>query len=163
MFVAYAAQYPAEAADIKRRAKGELPVGWEACLPRFTPEDKPAASRKLSESLLGLLADALPEFMSGSADLTPSNLTRWKSAVDFQPHSTGLGEYSGRYMCVLVFSFGISDVFTHPSLSSRSSFYDIGDMVYESTVSHSPPVNIFIKINVFTNLALLSTQQLWEP
>lgn len=33
-----------------------------------------------------------------SADLTGSNLTRWKSAVDFQPPSTGLGDYSGRYV-----------------------------------------------------------------
>ena len=41
---------------------------------------------------------AWTKFVSGSADLTPSNLTRWKSAVDFQPKSTGLGDYSGRYI-----------------------------------------------------------------
>jgi len=30
--------------------------------------------------------------------LTSSNNTRWKKAVDFQPPSTGLGDWSGRYM-----------------------------------------------------------------
>lgn len=40
----------------------------------------------------------MPEWFGGSADLTPSNLTRWKTAVDFQPESTGLGNYAGRYV-----------------------------------------------------------------
>lgn len=101
LFVAYEAQYPGEAADIKRRIAGKLPDGWEKCLPTFTATDEAVASRKLSETLLGKLSVAIPEFMSGSADLTPSNLTRWKSAVDFQPASNGLGEYSGRYLCVI--------------------------------------------------------------
>lgn len=33
-----------------------------------------------------------------SADLTGSNLTRWKDAQDFQPESTKLGSYAGRYV-----------------------------------------------------------------
>lgn len=33
-----------------------------------------------------------------SADLTGSNLTRWKDATDFQPESTKLGTYAGRYL-----------------------------------------------------------------
>ncbi|KAG8857606.1 Transketolase [Tulasnella sp. 330] len=36
--------------------------------------------------------------MGGSADLTGSNLTRVKEAVDFQPPSTGLGTYAGTYI-----------------------------------------------------------------
>ena len=36
--------------------------------------------------------------MGGSADLTGSNLTRAKNAVDFQPPSTGLGDWAGRYI-----------------------------------------------------------------
>jgi len=42
------------------------------------------ATRKLSEVVLNSICDALPEFMGGSADLTGSNLTRWKNAKDFQ-------------------------------------------------------------------------------
>jgi transketolase len=61
-----------------------LPEGWEAVLPRFTPADAPVATRKLSEGVLTALSSVLPELLGGSADLTGSNLTRWKQAVDFQ-------------------------------------------------------------------------------
>ncbi|KAM0752433.1 transketolase [Meredithblackwellia eburnea MCA 4105] len=98
LFAEYATKYPSEAADIKRRIAGKLPDGWEKVLPTFKVTDKAIASRKLSESLLATLSDAIPELVSGSADLTPSNLTRWKAAVDFQPPSTGLGTYAGRYL-----------------------------------------------------------------
>src|SRR5215471_5833299 len=47
--------------------------------------DAPVASRKLSEIALNKLVHAIPELVGGSADLTGSNLTRWKGAVDFQP------------------------------------------------------------------------------
>lgn len=38
----------------------------------------------MSENVLNALAPHLPEIIGGSADLTGSNLTRWKGAVDFQ-------------------------------------------------------------------------------
>ncbi|KAL8281200.1 hypothetical protein RQP46_006558 [Phenoliferia psychrophenolica] len=98
MFTAYSSKYPEEAADIKRRIAGKLPDGWEKALPTFTVADEAVASRKLSENLLAKLSVAIPELVSGSADLTPSNLTRWKAAVDFQPAANGLGDYSGRYI-----------------------------------------------------------------
>lgn len=53
---------------------------------------------KLSEILLNAIAEPLPELMGGSADLTHSNLTRWKTAVDFQKEGSGLGNYAGRYI-----------------------------------------------------------------
>ena len=40
----------------------------------------------------------IPEFIGGSADLTGSNLTRATGSVDFQPPSTGLGDYDGVYI-----------------------------------------------------------------
>ncbi|KAM0792595.1 Transketolase [Microbotryomycetes sp. NB124-2] len=94
----YEQKYPEEAADLKRRLDGKLPQGWEKALPTFTPSDPAVASRKLSETILAKLSVAVPELISGSADLTPSNLTRWSNAVDFQPPSTGLGDWTGRYM-----------------------------------------------------------------
>ncbi|GAA5842114.1 hypothetical protein JCM3766R1_000011 [Sporobolomyces carnicolor] len=98
LFAEYEAKYPEEAKDIKRRIDGKLPEGWEKALPTFTPTDDAVASRKLSEVLLAKLSTVIPELVSGSADLTPSNLTRWKNAVDFQPKETGLGDYTGRYI-----------------------------------------------------------------
>ncbi|CAR24275.1 Transketolase [Lachancea thermotolerans] len=94
----YSAKYPELAAELKRRISGELPQGWESALPLYTPKDSAVATRKLSEIVLQNIQGTLPEMIGGSADLTPSNLTRWKEAVDFQPPSTGLGDYAGRYI-----------------------------------------------------------------
>lgn len=98
LFAKYAEQYKAEHDDLVRRTKGLLPEGWEKNLPVYTPKDPAVASRKLSEIVLGKIINILPELIGGSADLTGSNLTIWKGAVDFQPPSTGLGDYTGRYI-----------------------------------------------------------------
>ncbi|KAI1327316.1 transketolase [Xylariaceae sp. FL0255] len=98
LFASYADKYPEEHADLARRLKGELPEGWEKVLPTYTPSDPAIASRKLSETVLTKLESIIPELIGGSADLTGSNLTRWKGATDFQPPSTGLGTYAGRYL-----------------------------------------------------------------
>ncbi|GAA5911689.1 hypothetical protein JCM6882_006940 [Rhodosporidiobolus microsporus] len=98
LFGEYSQKYPKEAEDIQRRLDGRLPDGWEKALPSFQPSDDAVATRKLSEVLLAKLSEAVPELVSGSADLTPSNLTRWKNAVDFQPPENGLGDYTGRYI-----------------------------------------------------------------
>lgn len=94
----YSGEHKELAADLKRRLTGKLPEGWQNKLPVYKPTDKAIASRKLSESVLEAIYEAVPELVSGSADLTGSNNTRWKSAVDFQPPSLGIGEWSGRYM-----------------------------------------------------------------
>ncbi|KAI8331557.1 transketolase [Chlamydoabsidia padenii] len=98
LFAKYKQEFPIEAGEIERRFNGKLPQGWEAALPKFTPSDAAVATRKLSESVLTSLANIIPDMIGGSADLTSSNLTRWKTAVDFQHPSTNLGDYSGRYM-----------------------------------------------------------------
>lgn len=94
----YAQQYPKEHAELTRRISGALPKDWEKKLPLYKHTDTAQASRKLSEIVLTAIAPVLPELLSGSADLTGSNLTRVKGAVDFQPPSTGLGNYAGTYI-----------------------------------------------------------------
>ncbi|KAJ3221271.1 Transketolase, partial [Clydaea vesicula] len=98
LFASYTKAHPELAAEFIRRQKGKLPDNLESILPRFTPEDAAQGSRKYSEMVLNKIADALPELVGGSADLTGSNLTRWKSATDFQAEATGLGNYAGRYI-----------------------------------------------------------------
>ncbi|KAI0171107.1 transketolase [Pestalotiopsis sp. NC0098] len=98
LFAEYGNKFKAEHDDLVRRQTGDLPAGWEKALPVYTPKDAAVASRKLSETVLTKLGAVIPELIGGSADLTGSNLTRWKDAVDFQPPSTGLGDYSGRYI-----------------------------------------------------------------
>jgi transketolase len=94
----YATEYKTEYEDLIRRQSGKLPEGWEKNLPIYKSTDPAVASRKLSETVLEKIHDAIPELLSGSADLTGSNNTRWKSAVDFQPPILEIGDWSGRYI-----------------------------------------------------------------
>ncbi|KAJ1881817.1 Transketolase [Coemansia sp. RSA 1722] len=98
MLAKYKEAYPELHKEFVRRVEGRLPEGWEKALPTYTPADKPEATRKLSEHVFNAIANKLPELIGGSADLTGSNLTRWKDAVDFQPETTQLGTYAGRYL-----------------------------------------------------------------
>jgi transketolase len=87
LYAKYQKEFSAEGAELKRRLEGKLPKDWSKDLPRYTPNDKAVATRKTSEATLTKLVEVLPELIGGSADLTPSNNTRWKGAVDFQPVS----------------------------------------------------------------------------
>ncbi|AET38938.1 transketolase family protein Ecym_3454 [Eremothecium cymbalariae DBVPG len=98
LFERYIESHPKEGAELKRRLAGELPENWVSKLPVYNPSDSAIASRKLSEIVLQSIYNELPELIGGSADLTPSNLTRWNEAVDFQPPQSGLGDYTGRYI-----------------------------------------------------------------
>ncbi|CAI6340954.1 unnamed protein product [Periconia digitata] len=98
LFEKYGQEHKDLHADLSRRLRGDLPEGWQNKLPTYKPTDSAIASRKLSESVLEAIYEAVPELLSGSADLTGSNNTRWKKAVDFQPPNTGIGEWSGRYL-----------------------------------------------------------------
>ena len=63
------------AAELDQFISGELPDGWDADLPRFSPDDDPIATRKASEQVIQWAAKALPTLVSGSADLEPSTNT----------------------------------------------------------------------------------------
>ncbi len=93
----YQQTYPDLATEFDRRIKGQLPDSLLSALPRYQSSDPSIATRKLSETVLCVLSGILPELMGGSADLTPSNLTKWKGAVDFQKPGP-LGSYAGRYI-----------------------------------------------------------------
>jgi transketolase len=91
LYATYKSKYPELAARFDRQTSYKLPEGWEKCLPTYTPADKPLATRQTSEKTLNALAQAIPEFIGGSADLTHSNLTQLKGFDDFQK-----GSYHGR-------------------------------------------------------------------
>jgi len=80
-FAEYAASYPKEAAEYKRRTEGALPADWSenlrALIARVDAKAENIASRKASQNAIEGLAPVLPEFLGGSADLTGSNLTNW--------------------------------------------------------------------------------------
>jgi transketolase len=82
-YAAYRSAYPELAAELERRLRGDLPAGWEARLPAFTPKDGAMATRVASGKVLNALAPALPELIGGSADLGPSTNTILKGETDF--------------------------------------------------------------------------------
>ena len=84
-FDAYRKAYPAEAAELEMVIGGQLPAGWAAGLPRWTPGDKPIATRVAGGLALNALAQRIPNLLGGSADLNPSTETALKGLGDFQP------------------------------------------------------------------------------
>jgi transketolase len=70
----YAAAFPAEAAELKRRLACKLPDGWDKTLKSYPVGDGPA-TRKAGQEAIQALAATLPELFGGSADLSESNLT----------------------------------------------------------------------------------------
>ena len=106
-FAAYAAKFPEDAAEYKRRMSGELPADWKTTIDgvvaEFAKTDKPVASRKSSKNVLDAIALRLPELFGGSADLSESNCT------DFKGHkSLRHGALSGNYVNYGVREFGMS-------------------------------------------------------
>ena len=69
----------------------ELPVGWDRNLPTFPADPKGVAGRDASGKVLNVLAQNIPWFLGGSADLGPSNKTAltFDGAGDFQAESPG--------------------------------------------------------------------------
>ena len=84
LFDAYAARYPAEAEELVRRSRGELPEDFlaaaDAYIAKLQAEGHTIASRKASQMAIGAFAPLLPELVGGSADLAHSNLTLWKGS-----------------------------------------------------------------------------------
>nr|WP_319553165.1 transketolase [uncultured Vibrio sp.] len=108
-FDAYAAAYPAEAAELKRRLNGELPAQWEEKANQIIADlqANPAniASRKASQNALEAFGQMLPEFMGGSADLAPSNLTMWSGSKSLEAE-----DFSGNYIHYGVREFGMTAI-----------------------------------------------------
>jgi len=92
-FEAYAAAYPTEAAELKRRLNNELSANWEADVDAFIAEvdakGESIASRQASQKTIAALAKITPEFLGGSADLAGSNLTLWPEAKPVTNHDDG--------------------------------------------------------------------------
>jgi transketolase len=91
LFDAYRAQYPDLAVEIELLERRELPTGWDRNLPEFPADPKGLAGRDASGKVLNVLAQNIPWFLGGSADLGPSNKTTltFTGAGDFQSDDRG--------------------------------------------------------------------------
>ncbi len=109
MFEGYRSKYPELAAEYSRRMKGELPADWAEKSAAFVEQlqSNPAklATRKASQNALDAYGALLPEFLGGSADLAPSNLTIHKNSK-----SITADDASGNYVHYGVREFGMSAI-----------------------------------------------------
>jgi transketolase len=89
---------PAEqVAEFERRIRGDLPASFhqtiDAYKQKLAAEAPDAATRKAGEATLKIIAPALPELITSSADLTPSTNTKVAATRDITPD-----DMSGRYI-----------------------------------------------------------------
>ncbi|PST87071.1 transketolase [Photobacterium sp. NCIMB 13483] len=108
-FAAYTSAFPELASEFTRRMNGGLPANWEAETSKVIADlqANPAniASRKASQNALEAFGKLLPEFMGGSADLAPSNLTMWSGSKSITPTDA-----SGNYIHYGVREFGMTAI-----------------------------------------------------
>ncbi|KKB03809.1 transketolase [Pantoea vagans] len=92
-FAAYKEAHPELAKEYERRMNGEMPSTWESEATRFIQElqanPQKIASRKASQNSLEAYGKLLPEFLGGSADLAPSNLTIWSGSKSIKEDPAG--------------------------------------------------------------------------
>ena len=90
---AYAEAYPELAAEFTRRVNNALPANWEsesqAFIEQLQANPAKIASRKASQNTLEAFGKILPEYLGGSADLAPSNLTMWSGAKPINEDPAG--------------------------------------------------------------------------
>ncbi|KEY90926.1 transketolase 2 [Candidatus Photodesmus blepharus] len=108
-FTSYEIEYPNLSLEFKRRIKGQLPINWEErtnrIIANFQANPKNVSSRQASQNMIEEFGEILPEFIGGSADLSPSNLTMWSGskAISFD-------DASGNYIHYGVREFGMTAV-----------------------------------------------------
>lgn len=107
-FADYQQAFPQLADEFIRRTKSKLPTDWRTVVNNFVMElqHNPAniAGRKASQNTLEVFGKVLPELLGGSADLAPSNLTRWSASksINYDP--------TGNYIHYGVREFGMSAI-----------------------------------------------------
>ncbi|HKT12530.1 MAG TPA: transketolase [Terriglobia bacterium] len=91
LFHSYRSAYPDLAIEIDQIERRELPAGWDRNLPVFSDDAKGMAGRDASGKVLNVLAQNIPWFLGGSADLGPSNKTllTYAGAEDLQAETPG--------------------------------------------------------------------------
>ncbi|CUX96239.1 Transketolase 1 [Candidatus Gullanella endobia] len=107
-FQAYENAFPELAYELKRRINGKLPENWKLesknIIEQLQAKPKKIASRKASQNALEAFGPMLPEFIGGSADLTPSNLTIWSKSMPITD------DICGNYIHYGVREFGMTAI-----------------------------------------------------
>lgn len=114
-FAAYKAAFPVGAAEFERRMAGDLPANFDAEADRIiaaiNAKAESPATRVASKGALDAFAPILPEFLGGSADLTPSNNTFNAQSVRINDNNGSAEKnFAGNYISYGVREFGMSAI-----------------------------------------------------
>jgi len=150
-FAAYETAHPELAAEFKRRMAGDLPANWDAQAEAFIAEvaakAEKKATRQHSKGALDGYAPLLPEFIGGSADLTPSNNTfnsqsRYINADHGKPQ-----DFSGNYLSYGVREFGMSAIMNGMSLHGGVRPYGATFLMFSEYARNALRMAALMKIN----------------
>ena len=143
---AYRREQPELAEPFSLFMDGRLPDGWDAELLRFSPDDKPVATRKASNEVIQWIAARVPTLVSGSADLEPSTLTEIDGGG-----SVTRDDYSGRNVHYGVREHGMGAVVNglnlHGVRAFGSTFFNFLDYmkgaVRLAALMHLPVIHVY--------------------
>jgi transketolase len=149
----YAAKFPEQAAELRRRLACELPADFagqaDAYIARIQAEGPVVASRKASQMAIEAYAPLLPELIGGSADLAHSNLTLWKGS---QP-VTGPSP-DANYINYGVREFGMTAIANGLSLHGGFLPYDATFLVFSDYARNAVRMGALMQspgIHVYTH------------
>jgi transketolase len=114
---AYREAHPEEWEQLELMMEGRLPEGWDAEIPRFSPDDGAVATRKASNQVIQWAAERVPHLVGGSADLAPSTLTLIEGAGNVKR-----GDYGGRNLHFGIREHGMGAVVNGLSLHGFKAF-----------------------------------------
>ena len=152
LFAQYQVKFPEKAAEFTRRICGELPGNFDAhvqaALKEICEKAEKIATRKASQNSIEILAKVLPEFVGGSADLTPSNLTDWSNSVSITQNN------GGNYIHYGVREFGMSAIMNGLALHGGVKPFGATFLMFSEYARNALRMAALMKINpifVFTH------------
>lgn len=150
-FAAYAAAFPAEAAEFTRRMAGDLPADFaeaaDKVIADINAKEESPATRVASKGALNGFAPVLPEFLGGSADLTPSNNTfNDKSVRINDDHGSAEMNFAGNYISYGVREFGMSAIMNGITLHGGLMPYGATFLMFSEYARNALRMSALMKI-----------------
>ncbi|MFC8685857.1 transketolase [Brevibacillus porteri] len=148
LFAAYAKAYPKLAQQFTTAQEGHLPTGWDNHMPTYEVGAK-LATRVASGNAINALANSVPFFLGGSADLAHSNNTVIKEAGNFLP-----GSYDGRNIWFGVREFAMGAALNGMALHGGVKVYGGTFFVFSDYVRPAIRLSALMKqpvVYVFTH------------
>jgi transketolase len=151
LLVSYGREFTTLEREIGQMQRRELPDGWDRDIPTFDADEKGLATRKASNKVQNAIAEQIPWYVSGSADLTDSTSVRLTDKaddtdVDFEP-SERFGRqlhYGIREHESAAISNGLSLSKLRPSWSTYLVFSDYArPAIRLSALMELPVIHIF--------------------